>query len=85
MSETSFSIPTEFFSPTLRVCVDRHRAYADVLTKFSGMDRFPFSIGMGLRCEKRAEAPLKQTKTIQMTNNMNIFEYLVILRSTNIG
>ena len=54
MSETSFSTLLSFFTPTLRVCMDRHRTYADVITKFSGMDRFPFSIGMGIRCENRA-------------------------------
>ena len=54
MSETSFSTLLSFFTPTLRVCMDRQRAYADVITKFSGMDRFLFSTGMGLRCEKHA-------------------------------
>ena len=54
MSETSFSTLPSFFTPTLRVCMYRQRAYADVITKFSGMDRFPFSIGMGIRCENRA-------------------------------
>ena len=69
MSETSFSTLLSFFTPTLRVCMDRQRAYADIITKFSGMDRFPFSIGVGVRCEKRADAPLKQTKTIHMTTS----------------
>ena len=65
MSETSFSTLLSFFTPTLRVCMDRQRAYADVITKFSSMDRFPFSIGMGGPLRKaRADAPLKQTKTI---------------------
>ena len=72
MSQSSFSTLLSFFTPTLRVCMDRHRTYADVITKFSGMDRFLFSTGMGLRCEKRADAPLKQTKTIQRTTSEQI-------------
>ena len=73
MSETSFSTLPSFFTPTLRVCMDRQRAYADVITKFSGMDRFPFSIGIGVRCQKCARPPpLKQTKTIHMTTSEQI-------------
>ena len=67
MSEASLSTLPSFFTPTfmIRVCMDRQRAYADVITKFSSMDRFPFSIGMGGPLRKaRADAPLKQTKTI---------------------
>ena len=37
----------------------RADAYADVITKFSGIDGFPFSIGLGIRCARfaRADAP----------------------------
>ena len=54
MPEASLSTLPSFFTPTLRVCMDRQRAYADVITKFSSMDRFLFSIGVGVRCEKLA-------------------------------
>ena len=37
--------PTEFFSPLLPASA--RRAYADVITKFSGIDRFPFFLRYG--------------------------------------
>ena len=43
------TLPTEFFTPTPRVCTG-WLSYADVITKFYGIDGLvPLSMGMGLR------------------------------------
>ena len=49
MSETFFTNLLSFYpySQSLYECSGA-RGYADVKTKFSGIDRFPFSIRMGL-------------------------------------
>ena len=51
MSETRFPNLLSFYSysQSLNRC-SRARRYADVETKFSGIDKFPFSIRMGFRC-----------------------------------
>ena len=56
----SLLYPTEFFLSLLPGSV-RADAYANVITKFSGIDGFPFSIGLGIRCARfaRAGAPAK--------------------------
>ena len=45
----SLPYPTEFF---LHPYPQREygRAYADLITKFSGIDRFPFFLGMRIYC-----------------------------------
>ena len=61
-NETPFPRPLSFdpCSQSLYGCSGA-RGYADVKTKFSGSDRFPFSInvGMGLRCARRPSGPLE--------------------------
>lgn len=42
---------TEIFTPTPKGCMDL-RAYADVVTKFSGIDSFPFSLNYGGSAKK---------------------------------
>ena len=53
MSKTLFPSPLSLFTSTPRVCTGR-LSYSDVITKFSGIDRFPFSKGMVLRCARSA-------------------------------
>ena len=50
MSETPFPNLLSFYpcSQSLYECSGARR-YADVKTKFSGIDRFPFSINVGMR------------------------------------
>ena len=49
----SLPYPSEFFLSLLLVSV-RADEYVDVITKFSGIDGFPFSIGMELHCGRSA-------------------------------
>ena len=53
----SHSSPTPTTSPKVRTNVP---AYADVITKFSGIDRFPFSFSYGAPLARAREAPLKR-------------------------
>ena len=49
MSGTPLPILLRFnFTPTPKVCTYVRTGVRDVITKFSGIDRFPLAIGMGL-------------------------------------
>ena len=48
--DDSLPYPSEFFFLSLLLVSVWADGYVDVITKFSGIDGFPFSIGMGLRC-----------------------------------
>ena len=55
----SLLYPTELFIPTTRVCTGGRVRWRH--NQFSGIDGFPFSIGLGIRCARfaRADAPAK--------------------------
>ena len=66
---SGISYPTEFFTPTPRVCTDGW-AYGHVITKISRMDGLPNFLSVGLRPRAR-RTPLYYTVSPLLVNSHN--------------
>ena len=78
MSGTPFPTLLSFFTPTSRVCTDGRTTSAGVITKYSGIDRFPFAMGKGLRCAHGRSA-IKIWNALESYYFRTVDEFFVIV------